>query len=395
MTAYSASLSVVWLVMHFLYFYLDSSSPNGLQFSLNCTNFTVEDFKLLNRLNTITAFICSVITLVILIYLICSTAFSSLLKRLYFYLIVATLFTEIVVALNIEHQWQYSGQETVCVWLGFLSQLSFLLGFVLSYEVIFHLLCVVVSQIRGSQPLPQYTRSRYCTITLEIVYIIFPLAMSIALSVPPYIEGLYGIAGPWCWVRALDEDCMPTGLVTQMLFIGMNMTVAITEIAGSIIFVIMYCKITALFHDARFLLKQTLYVMLFQIVHMLMLICNLSVRFHTLLTHRHQNYSLWVAGAFISPAGLLVFPLGYLLFFYPVKSNIMNIIYKVIKICKRRSLSSDWQVRTRNILTKFATAPKSNRITQPSQTYFSIPHPDNFTETSPVIISNAAVHDIA
>ena len=43
-----------------------------------------------------------------------------------------------------------------------------------------------------------------------------------ALAVPPYIKGLYGIAGPWCWVQSL-EDCKPTGLVTQMVFFSINM----------------------------------------------------------------------------------------------------------------------------------------------------------------------------
>ena len=77
---------------------MDVYNENGSQFNLNCTSFTIEDLKFLNCLRNITAFVCAAITLSILIFLI---SFTSLFKRLYFYLVVGTLFTEIAVALNI------------------------------------------------------------------------------------------------------------------------------------------------------------------------------------------------------------------------------------------------------------------------------------------------------
>ena len=364
--------------------YLNS---NGSQFNLDCTNFTVDVFKHLNRLNTGIAFVCSVIALVILIHLICSKAFSSLLKRLYFYLIAATLFNVTIMALNIEHQWQYRGQDEVCKWLGFFANFSYVLVFTFSCEVIVHLVCLVVSQVRGSQPFPRCTGSRYYTITLEIAYIVFPLMISATLALPPYVNGLYGIAGPWCWVQSLDEDCKPTGLETQIIFFSMKTTVAIVEIAVSVVFLVMYSKISALSRDARFLLKQTLYVMLFQIINVLMIVYNLSVRLHTLFTHRHQSYGLWVVGSLVGPVSVQVLPLGYWLFFYPVKSNILKGIHKITKCCKRKSSSSSWLVETLNV-TKFATAPRSDRISQPSYTYYVVSHPDDFSETAPLTVSD-------
>ena len=115
-------------------------NTNGSQFDMNCTNFTVEDFKHFNLSRSITAFVCSVITVVILMYLVRFKAVFSRLQRLFFYLIVATLFNETVMALNIEHQWQYRGQDQVCKWLGFFSHLSYVLVFTLSWEFIIHLI---------------------------------------------------------------------------------------------------------------------------------------------------------------------------------------------------------------------------------------------------------------
>ena len=62
------------------YFY--SAYMDGPQFNLKCTNFTVDDLKFLNRLRNITAFVCSLISLVILIFLVYNKTFLSLLKRL-------------------------------------------------------------------------------------------------------------------------------------------------------------------------------------------------------------------------------------------------------------------------------------------------------------------------
>ena len=364
-------------------YFLELYNDNGTQFNLNCTSFTVEDLKFLNRLRNIPALVCGVVTLAILIFLIFSKAFSSLFKRLYFYLVVGTFLAEIALGLNIEHQWHYKGQETVCVWLGFFTQWTYVMVFILSYEIVLHLLCLVVFQLRGSQPFPQCTGSKYCTLTVEIVYISLPLTIATAFAVMPLVKRGYGVAGPWCWVQSLNDDCEPAGLVTQMIFYGMYVAVGVVGIGASLVFSLIYFRISSSFRNARYLLKQTFYVMLFQIVHILIIMCNLSLRVYTLLSKRHQLYGLWMAHAFTIPIGVLVFPLGYLLCFYPIKQTVVKVFKKLAgKCCKCRTSSRVFE--THNV-TKHATAPKSDRITQPSHTFFVVPHPDDLSERSPLI----------
>ena len=361
-------------------------SENSSQFNLNCTSFTVDDLKFLNRLRNIPALVCSVITLVILIFLVCSKAFSTLFKRLYFYLVLGTLCTELALGLNIEHQWYYKGQETVCVWLGFFTQWTCVVVFILSYEIVLHLLCLVVSQVRGSQPFPRCTGSRYFTVILEIMYILTPVAIATGLAVMPYVKKGYGVAGPWCWVQSLNEDCEPAGLVTQMVFYGMYVSVGVVGIAASFVFSLIYFRIASSFRNARYLLKQTFYVMLFQIVHILIIMCNLTLRIYTLLSRRHQLYGFWMAHAFTIPFGVLVFPLGYLLCFYPVKQVLLKPFRKITaKCCKRRMSAHQVEVPS---ITRHTTAPRSDRVSQPSDTFFVVPHPDDFTETSPILASD-------
>ena len=354
-------------------------SENESQFNMNCTDFTIEDFKFFNRLRSITAIICATITLALLLFLISHKEYSSLFKRLYLYLVIGTLLNQIAVGLNIEHQWHYKYQETVCVWLGFFSQLTFILVFILSYEIIIHLVCIVVAKMKGS-PFPQcqIIRSKWYTVILEIGYIALPVLLSTGLATIPYMKSNYGIAGPWCWVRSLNEYCEPSGLVTQVVFYSLYMLVGIMGTAASLVFAVIYCKIPK---ESRKLLKETLYVLMFQVIHIIIIMYNLSVRLYTLIFQRHQYYSLWSADAFTLPIGMLVFPFGYLLCFYPVK----KMFCKLLAFLRLKQ-------QVQRVLTETATAPRSDRVSQPSSTFFIVPHPDeskvsDHHERSPLVIA--------
>ena len=109
----------------------------------------------------------------------------------------------------------------------------------------------------------------------------------------------------------------------------------------------------------------------------------LSLRLYTLISRRDQLYGLWSAHAFTIPIGVLVFPLGYLLCFYPVIKVALAVCKRVGLVCFKPRVSSR-QTEVPN-LTKLATAPNSDRVSQPSDTFFIVPHPDVLTETSPLI----------
>ena len=366
--------------------YLELYNDDGSQFNLNCTNFTVENLKFINGLRNITAILCSVITLAILIFLIFSKAFSSLLKRLCFYLTVGTFLAEIAIGLNIEHLWHYRGQQTACVWLGFFTQWTCVVVFILSYEIVLHLLFLVVSKVRKSQPCSQCTStgSKCCTWTVETVYIILPFTIATVLSVIPFVKKGYGIAGPWCWMQSLNGECKPSGLVVQMVFYSLYIAVDVVAIGASFVFFIIYLRISSSVKDARSLLKQTLYVMILQIIHILILMYSLTVRVYTLLSQRQQLYGFWMVDAFTIPIAIVVYPFGYLISFYPVKQSVANILKKLTGKCYNKSSQQTQQVDMQQSYC-VATAPESDRVSQPSDTFFVVPHPDESTEQSHLI----------
>ena len=324
----------------------------------------------------------------ILSFLIYYKVYSSLFQRLYLYLIMATLLSEITGVISIEHQWRYERQEAVCVGVGLFLAWTYVLLFIFSYEIIVYLLYLVVWNIRGTR-LPQCgmgcTRCR--GMIVEIMYIAIPVLISTAFALPPFIQQKYGIAGPWCFVRSLNDDCEPTGFTTQMTFYGMYMTLGVAGIVASLIFSVVYFKLASSFREVRHLLKRTLYLLAFKFVHILMILCSVTCRLYTLESRRHQLYGLWLTHALSFPIGVLVFPLGYFLCFHPV-GKIARKVYKkvVVKCCRHTDNTSLNRAEVPSITGIYrATAPRSNRISQPSHTFFAVPHSDVLSEKLPLV----------
>ena len=366
--------------------YIELYDDNGSQF--NCTDFTVEELKFLNGLRNTTAILCIMITLFILIFLIFSNTFSSLLKRLCFYFILGTLFAEIVMGLNVEH---FGDKEAACIWQEFFSQWTCVVVFVLSHEIVLHLFCLVISIVSKSRPSrrPQRTGSKFSKVTVEIVYIILPVIIATVIAVIPLVrkqEG-YGIAGPMCWVQPRNGECKPSEMDLQMVFYSLYIAINAVGISASFVLSVIYFKISSSVKDARSLLKQTFYVMILQIIHILILMCDFAIRAYTLFSQHQQLYSFWALDTFTIPIALMVLPFGYLIIFYPVKKSVVNILKKIAGKCCTHKKSSQYSQHQSDMHQSYsiATAPESDRVSQPSYTFFDVPHPDESLEQSRLI----------
>ena len=325
---------------------------------------------------------CFVITLGILLFLFIQKAYSTIFQRLYLYLVLGTFMTQIASSFTMEHQWQYKGQEIVCVWLGFILLWTYYLVFIFSYEIVGYHLYLVISKIRATSP-PQWTGSKCFRVSMEVICILLPVCISTGFAIQAYVNQSYGVAGPWCFVKSLNKDCQPTGFVIQMTFFSINMAVGIVGITASIIVLLVYIKLVSSYKEGRNLFKQTLHILLFQCIHVLIGILYLGVRLYTLLSGHYHLRDLWLIHAFAIPTGTLVFPLGILIGFYPVKKCIRAVVSRTV-FCKTRSSSDGTSTVT---ITSYTTVPSSDRITQPSSTFFSVPHPasDVFSDDSPLI----------
>ena len=198
------------------------------------------------------------------------------------------------------------------------------------------------------------------------------------------------ISGPWCWIRTFNDECEPIGFVTQVVFLCMYMAVGIVGMTVSIVFMVVYFKLANRYTKAQLLLKQTLYIMIFQLFQILSVTYTLALRLYTLLTQQYQGYGLWIITALNTPIGALILPLGYLLCFYSIRKTVLMAGKRVTQtLCFKQKNNASVNEQGSVIVSRYATAPVSDRISQPSYTYFDIEHPDMSSEISSLNVSDA------
>ena len=355
------------------------------QFSINCTTFTGEQLKAINLTKSIIAIVCVIIVALILLFLLCHKAYFSTFQRLYIYVIIATLFSESVQVCGIEHQFHYQEQKVVCFWLAFITHWTSIMVFVFAFETILYLFYLVITQIRGDCCCRLH-QSKCYQVMLELLFILLPVVLSFPIAYVPYRNNNYGLAGPWCWVRSIDENCKNVGMRDQMIYFGLYWAVGATGIIINIIFSIIYHNLTGTFKEARKLLKLTLILMGFQLGYITVVTLQLAVRLYTSLSGSQQHISLWFVHAFIIPNGQLIFPVGYLICFYSVKNMLCESMrkarHKCIEWCNTLTCRGH---NGRALLegdTEQGTAPDSSRISLPSYTFFEIPYTNGFTKIS-------------
>lgn len=345
------------------------------QFNLYCTNFTEDQLKSLNLTRSVTAAVCALLLLSISILLICHRAFSSRFQRFYFYLLIVTFLVELFISLSVERQFQYKGQDGVCVFLGFATEWLSVTQMFYTFEIIIYLFCLVIFAIQKNQ----FQVSKACQRLTEALLTILPVVLAFIFSWEPYMSGnRYGLAGPFCWIRSEDENCHHVGTRDQMIYYGLYEILGFTGIIAQIVFAIVYCRLASSWKEARYLLRQTLIVMVFQFAYTITITFQLGVRLYTGLSKLQSPYALWLTFTAVSPIRQLLFPIGCIICFYPLKTMLLECFRKMQRCCCKRQSSSYVEVDDPHFM-EHPTVPQSTRISQPSSTFFNVPHPDEST----------------
>ena len=106
------------------------------------------------------------------------------------------------------------------------------------------------------------------------MYVILLVLLSFVYAWIPYIHNNHGLAGAWCWVRTMDDNCTVVGLVDQVMT-GYVIYVTTGLFGGVmiIVIVIMYCKLPPTLREARLLLKKTIIILICLLLSTLLLLC--------------------------------------------------------------------------------------------------------------------------
>ena len=231
----------------------------GSQFFSNCSNLTTGDLVTINLAFSGTgAASCFIASLIVLLLFI-SKSYQSVLQRLFLYLMVTTSVRELFLAASIEHHFEYSGQETVCTWIAFIYNWTGIVLFVFTVGIMIYLFFLVQYVAKGNT-VPQILQSKCRRVCLESFYIFLSTVITFAYASIPYFTHNYRLAGAWCWIKALDEDCklILSGLLAQLFhghifyesggIIGIILMIAIA---------VVYCWLPVTLHKARLLLRKS------------------------------------------------------------------------------------------------------------------------------------------
>ena len=305
------------------------------KFLLNCTNFTYGQLNALNLSRGLSGSICAAIATLTLFLLFCHNLYKTALQRTFIFLTTTTLILEILFAMQIERQFQYDGQNEFCSALGFLIHLVGGIYYMFALRITLLLVYIVYKQLRGD-PFPILSNSRCASRFLEILFLFIAILIPSTHHWVPFLHGKFGLAGAYCWIRETDDNCKNLGDTEQLAFYGIAEAIGLTSVVAVVGLSVVYCRIAYKYKSARrqqlTLIRQTLLLMCFLVVHVVFLSAGLAARFLP-ATSKTEHLVLWYFNAAGIPVSLLVIPTGFLIHVY--SSGLCARCYKALHCCNR------------------------------------------------------------
>ena len=351
-------------------------------FSNSCGNATdilpFQELKDLNFSRCITAVVCALILILLLVTLCYSKVYSTMTHRIFLYLIFVTLAEEVFFAANLILQPYFKINSTAedylvgpCRILGFLVHWSSMCYVFSAAGTIVHaiiLMCIIIRypQCLSTNNIPSCCTPRARKVVVDIIY------LSIVILVPlifvcPLIKASYGLTIAWCWIQ--PNSCSDKGILDQ-IFYGYSIYegLGILCFAALVILSIIYCKLSPNNSRAKVLLFRILMMTMFILFYIIFITIDMLVYIYYSRTH-HPYYAVMVMEAVGVPMGTLIVPLGYLCSFYYQHFH---------RTCCTRATRRQYE----KLDAGKATCPASERITQPSNTFFDIPYTGGFTSVT-------------
>lgn len=359
----------------------------GSQFLTNCSNLTGDELISINYSFSGTGAACCLVSSITILLLLMCKAYRSVLQRMFLYLMVTIALREFFIAASFEHQFEYRGQDKVCKWIGFMNSWTGILFFVFILGILFYLLFFVRSVTKGNT-VPRFLQSKRRRASLEASYVVFSSILTFIYALVPYFTENYGLVGAWCWIKVVDDHCETTlsGLLAQ-LFQGY----IIYSIGGSIgmflliVVSVVYCRLPTTVPEAQLLIKKTIIAIVCFLLYITAIVYALSIRIITAKAGDYTNLAVWLSIGIMLPMILILFPIGFLISFYPVT-----------KLCKRPTCAKAWkslcfqqgkkkkravhfESKQESLSHVAPTFPESSRISSPSSTFFQVPYTNDFT----------------
>ncbi len=251
------------------------------------------------------------------------------------------------------------GFHDACVAIGFAGQVTeWQIVMVFSWIIVYLILLAIFKYRANSK--------RH-----EIAGLVVSLLVPLTINWLPFIHNMYGLAGPWCWIRTTNKDCrdhIKAGVIYQFtLLYGPQILLILVSFVSFLAIVITVCRQVVKqsrdgtysqhspYHQA---LKESLPLLVYAIIYYIITAVMVINRIYYAITTAHGKppyYPLWFAHAIAQPLRILFIALAFLL--HP------GTIRKLLTQARGRFKRSD-----------------------DSETVYQVPQEPSFSEVEPLII---------
>ena len=311
-------------------------------------------------------------------------------KRLLVGLIAVSALYELFLALGVVNYFNpgTTTAEVFCIVDGFLNQylgsvqLLFTLGII--FIIFFKAICKsdnTQEEVQGCcEVLRKCCRRKCCCggccCGVKIGEVVFvPVVFIVCLiNLIPFIKDYYGPAGPWCWIRSIEEKCTENtaGLVEQTVLWTVPFGLVALVILALFIALCWLCYASCKLGISKGMdslpsLAISLIFLFFTVVMYTLEVAMRSYSFY------HNDLVTWKAYAVSAPLGQLAIPLALLVAIY------LPLSCEHSKCCKRKSQSQIQEGEGE------VTYPLSSFEYVPSETNWEPLHSNTASEATPLV----------
>ncbi len=290
----------------------------------SCYTFSAKQVQVITTI-TISMYSTAVLMcLIVIAVIIALRQYRTFVHRLLVYLLVAASFNGVSSGLEMAPTHHNSreievrhGLKPMCSAIGFAVQVTESQFLMVCTWILVYLVLLVVFQYRANS-------KRH-----EIAGLVISLVLPLTFDWLPFIHNIYGLAGPWCWIRISNKDChdyITTGVIYEFtLFCGPLLLLILASFVSFLVIAAISSK-RSLNHSGegrrsqhspyQQALKESLPLLVYPILYSIISGVLLANRINYVITTAHgkpPNYPLWLAHTIADPLRILFIPLAYLL----------------------------------------------------------------------------------
>ena len=310
-------------------------------------------------------------------------------QRLIIYTAVLTILYQLGNVLQLEHQFSYDGQSTVCSILGAFYMYIANVTFTFAAVIITYLLYLVLQLcIKGS-----LSQSKAVSFLVEFLCIFTAFVLPLLFLWTPFMHNGFGLGGFYCWIKDVDNNCS-TYYTDLIVMYSVSEATSLEMLVSSGAVFVVYCRMRTRVYVKRehmhTLIQKTCFLVSFHAVGFAVVTVAFGVVFYLLVKKIFTpNQPLMFSVA-------IVFPIFYefaliVLFIVSLRTSKSKIDGRSPQQEPRRRVHWDNDISSKDFKTRPA---KLSFLTQPSTTVSrSIPYTKGFdSDEENVMLTSSTEH---